>query len=141
MSSISAGLGSSVLMGAVIPRLLVCTLLAVGCHDVMMAAYFLLELLPNNQKAPCLLKSLNSLPAKNTSFSTTFPYLVTDPLLLSLFVLPCLEFTQLCVLKLLSFHVSLLNTTSRFHPQNFSSQDPPKQNIAGGYVTIRAAEA
>ena len=113
MSSISAGLGSSVLMGAVMPRLLVCTLLAVGCHDVMMAAFFLLKLLPNNQKAPCLLKSLNSLPAKNTSFSTTFPYLVTDPLLLSLFVLPCLEFTQLCVLKLLSFHVSLLKTTSQ----------------------------
>ena len=38
VSSISAGLGSSVLMGAVMPRLLVWTLLGVGCHEVIFAA-------------------------------------------------------------------------------------------------------
>ena len=38
MSSISAGFGSSVLMGAVMPRLLVWTLLGVGCHEVIFAA-------------------------------------------------------------------------------------------------------
>merc|ERR1719234_996820 len=44
VSSISADLGSSVLIGAVMPKLLVCTLLAVGCHDVMVAAFSLLFL-------------------------------------------------------------------------------------------------